>query len=166
MAWFARRPGVTEVTGGLPHVRLLVARTAVDRPALRSVARILPPAALGRNVSRSYSHPLALVAWHDQPVGVDIERIAPCPPEFASVIRTPLERLDARACATDEDLIDLWCGKEALAKALGDARAFDPARLPSPKAWPLGGSGPWRAAPLAVPGPHVAWVVWRAKPVR
>ena len=76
---------------------------------MRSAARRAPTAA-----------PYALVAWHDGPVGVDIERVL--------AVRHALRRVDhdpgrARSPALDDDreIISLWSGKEALAKALGDA---------------------------------------------
>jgi phosphopantetheinyl transferase len=55
----------------------------------------------------------------------------------------------------------MWCGKEALSKALGDALAYDPRRLGSPLSWPDGRSGAWCAAELPAPAGHVAWLCWR-----
>jgi phosphopantetheinyl transferase len=111
-------------------------------------------------VSRSYAPPYALVAWHSHPVGVDIERVAPCDEHFARSICTPEEA--ARAPWTqDREIIGLWSGKEALAKALGDALRYDPRRLDSPAAWADGRSGPWRARALEVPDGYCAWACWR-----
>ncbi len=99
-----------------------------------------------------------MVAWHDQPVGVDIERVQSCRPEFAASISTPAEL--ARGIAGDEETISLWCGKEALAKALGDALSYDPRRLLSPVSWLDGRAGPWRAARREAPDGHVVWLCW------
>ena len=43
-------------------------------------------------VARSYRHAYALVAWHPEPVGVDIERVDAYDPEFAQSTCTPSER--------------------------------------------------------------------------
>jgi hypothetical protein len=51
----------------------------------------------GVYVSRSYSFPLALIAWHTAQVGCDIERIAPCDEAFADSIYTPTERAAAQS---------------------------------------------------------------------
>jgi phosphopantetheinyl transferase len=149
---------------GAPTARLLDARSdGLDEPGLRTGARALTDAAGASCASRSYRYPYALVAWHDAPVGVDIERAEPFDPAFLESISTPSE------CAHSPDPRDpaaytasLWASKEALAKALGDPVAYDPRRLESPMFWPAGCSGPWRAAPLPVPGGHNAWLCWRA----
>jgi len=144
-----------------PCVWLLDARPAgLDPSALRDWARELPAPPGARRSSRSYRHPFALVAFSAGPVGVDLERVEPPEPRFAASICTPQERglgleHDAAAVAC------LWSGKEALAKALGDARAYDPRRLGSPLLWPEGRAGPWRALRLQAPAGHVAWVCWR-----
>ena len=146
-----------------PEVLLIDAReTDLDEQGLRGFARALEDAAGSGATSRSYRHPLALVAFHDAAVGVDIERIEPCDAAFADTICTPAERADPR-CHQDPDrfLSNLWSSKEALSKALGDALDYDPRHLDSPLFWPEGAAGPWRAAPLAVPSGHVAWVCWR-----
>jgi hypothetical protein len=137
-------------------VRLLDARpAALDGAALRTWARMLT-AGRGEYVSRTYRHPFALVAWHDAPVGVDIERCGRLDDAVAAVVRTPAERAAGTA-----DLASLWSSKEALAKALGNPLELDPARLGSPVAWPDGHCGPWRALSWPAPAGHVAWVVWR-----
>ncbi len=142
-----------------PTIELLDARQeGLDAPELRRRARALHPPA--RWLSRSYCFPLALVAAHSDRVGVDIERIVACSDRFARSIRTPEEA--ARATAdSDEQVISLWCSKEALAKALGDATIYDPRRLESPRHWTAGASGPWRARELPVPAGYCAWVCWR-----
>jgi phosphopantetheinyl transferase len=115
-------------------------------------------------VSRSYSYPYAAVAWHDGPVGIDIERVEECDAEFAASICTPAERR-AWAGAADVDgfFASVWCSKEALAKALGDALRYDPRRLETPIRWRHGTAGPWRARQLELAPRHVAWLCWRAE---
>jgi phosphopantetheinyl transferase (holo-ACP synthase) len=183
-----------ELPAGAPAVRLLDARSdGLDEPSLRGAARAIADmvdavadAEHAPCVSRSYRYPHALVAWHDAPVGVDIERIERFDPEFLESISTPSERArspaprDLAALARSPAARDpaghadsanprdpasytasLWASKEALAKALGDPVAYDPRRLESPMFWPAGRSGPWRAAPLPVPDGHNAWLCWR-----
>jgi len=145
------------------EVRLLEAREpGLDERGLRRWARAQTFAG-ARCVSRSYRHPYGLVAWHDQPVGIDIERIEQFDPALLESICTPSERslpvdeLDPARYATS-----VWCSKEALSKALGDALRYDPRRLGSPLFWPGGRSGPWRARSLPAPPGHTAWLCWRA----
>jgi 4'-phosphopantetheinyl transferase superfamily len=152
-----------ELGDGAPQVRLLDARPAgLDEAVLRRWARSQRQPDAGTLVTRSYRYPFALVAWHRGPVGIDLERIEVCAPSFAESISTPEER-SARLHGDDPDAyaISLWCGKEALAKALGDALGYDPRRLESPGGWSDGRCGPWRSARLAAPTGHVAWVCWR-----
>jgi phosphopantetheinyl transferase len=146
---------------GAPVVALIDASNeGLDEAGLRSRARELGMAVGAGAVSRSYCHPYALVAWHPDPVGIDIERVEPCPPGFARSISTPAESAAAR-WTSDRELISLWSSKEALSKALGDALDYDPRRLPSPASWPLGVCGSWRAAVLSAPDGHCGWVCWR-----
>jgi hypothetical protein len=147
-----------------PEIRFLDARAAgVDEPGLRDLARALTAASGAAFATRSYRHPYALVAWHSLPVGADLERIEACDGAFAESIRTPAERAAAGGHALSEaQIASLWCSKEALAKALGDARRYDPRRLESPMGWPDGSAGPWRAAPVPVARGHVAWLCWRS----
>lgn len=135
-----------------------------DEPALREHARARSAGTGASSTSRSYCFPLALVAWHTSPVGVDIERVGPCDQAFADSIRTPAERA-AGWPADDPDRVftSLWSSKEALSKALGDALDYDPRWLEGPGAWPDGRSGPWRAATLDVGEDHVAWLCWCAE---
>jgi len=107
--------------------------------------------------SRSYCAPYALVAWHDGPVGVDIERVVGCDARFAESITTP----DERVPHTDREIISLWSGKEALAKALGDAVDYDPRRLEAPGGWRNGVNGAWRAWALPLPDGYCGWACWR-----
>jgi phosphopantetheinyl transferase len=123
----------------------------LEGPDLKARARAMGGA------SRSYCPPYALVAWHDGPVGVDIERVVPCDAAFAASIATPAERVPR----TDREIISLWSGKEALAKALGDAVDYDPRRLEAPAGWRDGSCGAWRAAALPVPDGYCGWVCWR-----
>ena len=113
-------------------------------------------------VSRSYCHPYALVGWHTEQIGVDVERVVTCPAEFAPSISTPAEEARHDGPPTARS-ISLWSSKEALSKALGDALNYDPRRLESPAGWPGGICGPWRAATLALPDGYCGWVCWRAR---
>jgi phosphopantetheinyl transferase len=148
-------------TDDAPRIALIDTTVeGVDEAGLRTRARTLGEAVGAGTVSRSYCHPFALVGHHSGPIGVDIERVVPCPGEFGSAICTPAEKASER-WTTDRDLISLWSSKEALAKALGDALDYDPRRLDSPAGWPDGVCGPWRAASLRVPDGYCAWVCWR-----
>ncbi|RKQ93027.1 4'-phosphopantetheinyl transferase superfamily protein [Solirubrobacter pauli] len=122
-----------------------------DPAALRARARTLG------GQSRSYCAPYAVVAFHDGPVGVDIERVVDCDDRFAASITTPSERVPRDAA----EIISLWSSKEALAKALGDAVAYDPRRLESPAAWRNGVNGAWHAQALTLPDGFRGWVCWR-----
>jgi 4'-phosphopantetheinyl transferase superfamily len=147
----------------VPALRLLDARDdSLDDDGLRARAREMSGDAETGHVARSYRYPYGLVAWHDEPVGIDIERVEECDDAFADLICTPIERLRA-ASAADRDsyLTSLWSSKEALSKALGDALRYEPSRLESPLHWPDGRSGPWRATALEVPSGHVGWLCWR-----
>jgi hypothetical protein len=147
----------------MPDVRLLDARALhVDEADFRDLARELTTKSGAAYVSRSYSFPYALVAWHYHPVGVDVERIGRCDDTFADLICTPDERGDvARSDDADRLLTSLWSSKEALSKGLGDALQYEPARLESPTGWPSQQAGAWRCRELAVDPDHVAWVCWR-----
>jgi hypothetical protein len=152
-----------------PLVRLLDARTAgLDDAGLRRWARAVGAQLAPLLVTRSYRHPFALVAAHHAAVGVDLERVEPVDAAFATSIATPEERAALEAGEAGDDLaswaIALWSGKEALAKALGDALAYDPRRLGAPARWPGLRCGPWRAAALPVPAGHTGWVCWRDVP--
>ncbi|MEO8966966.1 MAG: 4'-phosphopantetheinyl transferase superfamily protein [Solirubrobacteraceae bacterium] len=147
-----------------PELRLLDARPAgLDEPGLKAWARAQTANAPGRHCSRSYRYPYALITWHSEAVGVDIERIEPFDDAFLESIRTPSERRIAPSEGDpDQYVTSLWCGKEALAKALGDALRYDPRRLGSPLLWRNGQSGPWRAAELTLIDRHVGWLCWRS----
>lgn len=162
------RAQVIRVAGAdeAPEVRLLDARAhGLDDAGLRAAARTLTDAAAARCVSRSYRYPRALVAWHHDAVGIDIERVEPLDATFAASISTPEERIDWLAFADpDARLASLWASKEALAKALGDALSYDPRRLDAPMGWPDGRAGCWRASAVPVADGHVAWLCWRFPP--
>jgi phosphopantetheinyl transferase len=149
----------------MPSWELLRAsRAPLPERALHELARGHPGAQKAAYVSRSYRSPFAIVAWHHSPVGVDIERIQSLGREFARSICTPAELEDEQLVASlgdDAMVASMWSGKEALAKALGDAVNYDPRRLDSPLIWPEGARGSWRAEQLAAPDGHVAWLVWR-----
>ena len=134
---------------------------AVQERALREWLRRFDAEATATHSSRSYRLPLALLAWHGAPVGVDIERVECMDAAFASSIQTPREREQEPPRERDAYFSSLWSSKEALSKALGDPVAYDPRRLEGPGSWPHGRSGPWRAAQLEVGAAHVAWVCWR-----
>ncbi len=153
----------TDPAEGAPEVRLLDARVAgLDEAGLRAWARAQTAACGYAHVARSYRRPYALVAWHTEPIGVDIERIGPCNASFAELICTPRERTDPQlVIEPDANLTSLWCSKEALSKALGDSLLYDPSRLDSPICWPDLRSGPWRATPLQTVADHTAWLCWR-----
>jgi phosphopantetheinyl transferase len=143
-------------------VLLDAAAERLDEPALRARARAVAEATGAPHTSRSYRYPYALVAWHTTQVGVDIERIEPFDAEFLASISTPAERNIAPDEADPPAFVSsLWCSKEALAKALGDALAYDPRRLDSPMFWPDGQAGGWRASALPVPAGHNGWLCWR-----
>lgn len=153
-------PGLLDGSG--PEIRILDARAAdVDERRLlegvRAAAGIYP----GRRISRSYSFPLALLAWYDGPVGIGVERISPCEDGFADPSRTPSERRAASALDADATSTSLWSGKQALANALGDALACDQPLVEGPAGRPRRSTGPWRARSLPVGPGFVAWVCWQ-----
>jgi hypothetical protein len=151
------------IAPGNPEVRLLDAvRAGLGEAELRVWARAEAAAADAPYSSRSHRYPYALVAWYDEPVGVDIERAERFDPVFFESICTPSERgLPTADTDLDAYLASLWCSKEALAKALGDAMRYDPRRLGSPMFWRDRQAGPWRAVSLPVPAGHSAWLCWR-----
>jgi hypothetical protein len=146
----------------VPRAFLLDARPAGLSPmGLREWARRLSRDCGAPHTARSYRYPYALVAWHRQPVGTDIERVEAYDVALADLICAPEERsAPERAADPDNYLTSLWAAKEALAKALGDALSYEPSRLGSPQHWPGGQAGPWRAERLPAPSRHVAWLCW------
>jgi phosphopantetheinyl transferase len=158
---------------GGPTVHFLDARTSGwGRPRLQAEAQALEPPQAPCS-SRSYRFPFALAAWHHRQVGIDIERTDDVRPALANVACTaPEQGYLGSMPDISEYLAHLWSAKEALAKALGDALAYEPGRLGSPSLWPptMGvvgatglfvlGCGRWRAASLPVPEGHVGWLCW------
>jgi hypothetical protein len=144
-----------------PEYQLLWLTTATSDTELRALARAHPDAARAAYASRSYRAPLAIVAWHQHPVGVDLERVADADRQFGESICTPSElRLLGSRLGDAAFVTSLWASKEALAKALGDPLAYDPRRLESPVIWDGGVAGGWRAREF-IPAPdHIAWLVW------
>ncbi len=139
-------------------------RGATTRATLQTEARAIS-ARLGRPfTSRSYAGAFALVAAHDHRVGIDLEAVAHFEGTEAESILTERE-VAMGLGARDELCTSAWSGKEALAKALGDARRYDPRRLDSPLTWPTASAGRWRAEPLGgLPAGHVGWVCWQLPP--
>jgi 4'-phosphopantetheinyl transferase superfamily len=157
-------PTVIQLNASAPEVRLLDARAAgLDEDQLRAWARDQAEASGAAHTSRSYRYPYALVACHEHRVGIDIERVEPLDAAFLESICMPEEHGLGLGVA---DASSLWCSKEALAKALGDALSYDPRRLGSPMMWPDGRSGPWQAAALRAPAGHNAWVCWESPSAR
>jgi len=95
------------------------------------------------------------VAVHSSRVGVDLELVDLTVPREA--VLTPTEMTLG---GTPEMWCNWWSAKEALAKALGDARLYDPRRLESPAHWENGRAGRWACSPLALPPGFVGWLVW------
>lgn len=147
-----------------PKLRLLDANELqADDRELRALARSVSVTSGSEYASRSYSFPYALIAMHDRPVGVDVERIGRCDSQFADLICTRDERVEvARAGEADKLLTSLWSSKEALAKGLGDALRYEPSRLDAPARWPNSQAGAWSCEEVAIDRAHVAWVCWRS----
>lgn len=182
---------------GVPLVELVDARTCgVPRDEWHAYVRaswvpsggLYGPSSGDRPgfVSRSYCYPWALVARHDAAVGVDIERrdaVGDRDVAFAEATCTPTE-LDRLRWGAWTSLVDLWSGKEALTKALGDALRYDPRRIDAPCGWGvwsghvpqpgvIGGirrRGAWAAARLDLSGEAaqecIGWIVWRLPQAR
>jgi 4'-phosphopantetheinyl transferase superfamily len=128
---------------------------------LRALPRVHPRARSAVHVSRAYCAPVALLAWHSAPLGVDIAVVEKPDRRFAESICTPTEMAMFDGCLDDEEVVaSLWAGKRALAKALGHPPAYDPRRLESPLAWKGGVTGNLRSLELFPTPDHVAWLVW------
>jgi hypothetical protein len=76
-----------------------------------------------------------------------------------------LTRAEARTGGGPTEWCSWWSAKEALAKALGDARRYNPRGLASPALWHLGRQGRWHARRVGVPTGYFALVVARADPI-
>lgn len=143
----------------VPNVLLVEAHARSGIDELRAAARELCARSEVRFASRAYRYPFALVATHQFRVGVDIERFVGFTALDAPAILSPGER--ARGIEfTDEQVSSIWSGKEALAKALGDALDYEPGRLESPWFWREGRCGRYLAASFSVGDEFGAWVVW------
>lgn len=105
--------------------------------------------------SRSYRDHFGLVAACAMRIGVDLE-VIDLSVTADAVLTSDEQRLDGGPI----EWCSWWSAKEALAKALGDARRYDPRRLGSPALWQLGRQGLWRAESLEVPMGYLGWVVW------
>jgi len=142
-----------EIPGFPGDVLLIECSTSEESHALaRAVA-----APAGSRSSRSYRNGIALVAVHTARVGVDVEVI-----DTAITADAVLTSVEALAPDGPSEWCRWWSAKEALAKALGDARRYDPRRLESPARWRGGEEGLWRVAEIEVPTGYVAWVVWES----
>jgi 4'-phosphopantetheinyl transferase superfamily len=148
------------VVAGAPELYLLDARILGTDPAgLRQAARQFCGRLEPASVSRSYCHPLALVAGADRPLGVDIEQVSSWRPSQVRGLLTP-EELEGGPLDDPFWATSLWSSKEALAKGLGDALDYDPRRVGAPSLWPNGRAGRWQAQ-MVIPAPgYVAWVCW------
>jgi phosphopantetheinyl transferase len=138
----------------------LAARFSTDAE-LRALPRAHPRAIGAAHVSRAYSAPVAMIAWHSEPIGADIAVVEPPDRWFAESICTPAELRLFDGCLDDEEVVaSLWAGKRALAKMLGQPEAYDPRRLESPLTWKDGVAGSFRSCELFPTPDHVAWLVW------
>lgn len=159
----ARRTGRSRLRGQ-PEVALLDARQdGLDEAGLRQLARSLAARNNASYNSRSYRYPFALAAWHETPVGVDLEQVQDFDPLFASSVCTEAE-LTRLGGVRDRSafLTSVWAGKEALSKALGDPLSYLPQRLDSPEVWQSSAAGRWQARRIAAPPGYLGWVCWRA----
>lgn len=159
------RGAIQRVATDGPEVLLIDARSqgADDEANLRAAAQAAAAARPALCVSRSYRYPYAIVAWHHEPLGVDIERISHCDATFARSICTPSEALQLQSAQDDDAYFtSMWCSKEAIAKGLGDALRYDPRRIGAPMLWPAGRAGAWRSIELDGPPEHVVWLCWRS----
>lgn len=183
--WLAAGSRLTATLFSLPSgptACLLDARAeGWGQERLRIAARALTERQGALYSSRSYRYPFALAAWHGGQVGVDLEVLDQANAVLAGTICTAAERrLLAAAPDQGRYLSNLWSAKEALAKGLGNALLYPPARLGSPSLWPTEGAaaagatggapvvrraGRWRACALKVPQGYVGWLCWAPAPV-
>lgn len=146
---------------GAPVVHLLDATGwTCEESDLRTAARSLSAFPPRGHTSRSYAFPLALVALHPQPVGLDIEPVTAWGSAQKASILSIAEGHRHRVL-DDRRATSLWSSKEALAKALDIPIRYDPRRLESPAFWPNGVAGRWRSYRLAVPDGYEAWLCWQ-----
>ncbi len=139
-----KREVIPAVVIEAPTARTFDARSdGLDERGLRQWVQAWSSNVEAPHVSRSCCFPYAVVAWHTEPVGVDI----------------------VRTTAGDSELRSVWSSQEALTRALDDGLddgiECDPRPMEPPTFWPDGEAGPWRALKLEVFLGHVAWVCWR-----
>jgi len=159
----AREPITLEVPAGGPVVLLLDgARAGLDERGLKAWAREQGAPRRASHTSRSYRHPYGLVAWHTEPVGIDMEQVDRFRSEFLDAICTPEERSLPVPDDVEAYIASLYCSKEAFSKAEGNPLRYHPSQVGSPMFWPEGRSGPWRAVELALPSGFRGWVCWRS----
>ena len=130
-----------------------------DNPTeLRKEARavVLPEA---WKSSRSYRLSYALVGVGPTRVGVDLEVL-----DSSVGADAVLTRGEQSLGGSSSDWCVWWSAKEALAKALGNARNYDPRRLDSPALWRNGREGRWVARRVMIPEGLIVWVVWEREP--
>lgn len=87
-------------------------------------------------------------------VGVDIEVI-----DLSVTAGAALTEKESHLGGGPGGFCSWWSAKEALAKALGDARKYDRRSLESPALWAIPRQGNWQAQPLEVPTGYVGWIV-------
>jgi hypothetical protein len=127
------------------------------------------------NWSRSYTPGAALVVGWNARVGADLETPARATqgwslddPAFRKAILSPEERCTFTEDDTRVGATRLWSAKEALAKALGDAKAYEPSRLSGPAAWTRGRRGRFASVefgPREVGAGRLGWIVYEVVPV-
>ena len=140
------------VVDGFPGEVLLLESSSAQITRARARSVNIPQ---GWRSSRSYRGCYGLVAMAPERVGVDIEVL-----DLSVAAEAVLTRDERALEPRPEEVCRWWSAKEALAKALGDARNYDPRRLETPALWPSGHQGCWRAEGLGVAVGNVGWVVW------
>ncbi len=107
------------------------------------------------NTSRSYSGRYVVETFSQSRCGIDLETLKPAEANWS--IHSPLFEL-AMLAPGEKELIEasdfcqhenlptvIWASKEALAKALGDAKNYEPTQLRSPITWAAEPSPNWSA---------------------
>lgn len=157
----------------LPDQPLVICITDGTPASLRQRARLQCDGRFS-HWSRSYSGNVALVAGWNQRVGIDIELTDLAREASWSFtnerFRSSMLTSEERSRIASEEVpgptlsaTSVWSSKEAVAKALGTPRQFDPARLTGAAVWIDARRGRWRAAyldltPLGLDA--VAWTVY------
>jgi len=138
--WMAARSALRELLGE----RLGVAPAAVELAAGEHGKPEVPGAALRFNVS--HTGEFALIALAGREVGVDVERLDRTSRAVERTL-TPGERATAPG---HEELLRIWCRKEALAKAIGGGLGWAPERFDTTA------PGPYTLADVPVRAGYVA----------